>query len=115
MSKVNIKAIREEERKKIIKQYSERISNLEDALHKEQRLRIDALNAKTRLLEENDDLKEKVRSYEEWIERLHEYVNMGPEERDVAIAQLREERKNKELFSRLLDGPLKMFTKYITF
>ena len=90
--KVNKAQIREAERSKIAKQYSEKIINLEKDIQEHSSLRIEALNRahdisieNKKLREENDELKEKIRVYEEWLDRMQEFCNLPEEERMNAV------------------------------
>lgn len=107
--KVNLNSVREETRKKVAKQYVEKISYLEDQIRN---LRVkcnDAYCENRRLREENEELQEKIRVYEDWNERLQDFVNMGEEDRDRAMKKYRTEAEVNEAMKRLLDAP---FMKY---
>lgn len=107
--KVNLNAVREEVRKKVSKQYAEKISYLQELLC-DTRVKYNDTCVKNRqLYAENEELKEKLREYEDWIERLQEFVNMNSDEREQAVKKYREEKEINEAMKMLFDAP---FMKY---
>lgn len=108
MGKVNLNSIREETRKKVSKQYAEEIQRLQESL-KSLRITNNKVYEKFKLLErENEELKEKIQQYEDWIERLQNFVNMDPDERERAIQKYREE----ERIRKMTDSLLSVFSRY---
>ena len=78
MTKIRTPQIREHERQKLEKTYKERINRLEKSVEywKDKSYEINSRITKfqslnEKLVEENETLKEKVRQYKEWIDRLH--------------------------------------------
>ena len=90
--KITRAQIREAERSRIAKRYLQKITLLEKSIEEHSKLRIEALNraqktieANQKLREENDELKEKIRVYEEWLDRMQEFCNLPEEERLNAV------------------------------
>ena len=108
MRKINPNSIREETRKKVSKQYTDEIQRLKECFREAQ----DSYNRYwarcQELKEENLELKEKIKQYEDWIERLQNFVNMDSEERERAIQKYREEEKIRKM----TDSLLSMFSRY---
>lgn len=109
--KLNQKAIAEKTRQECAKKYSDRINWLTEELRKERELKVRALNRNYELARENEELKEKVRAHEEWIERLQDFVNMGDEERGKAIKEYKENEELKRLMHVLENS---MFGNYFS-
>lgn len=112
MVKVRTPQIREHERQKLEKTYKERINRLEKSVEywKDKSYEINSritnfqsLNEK--LVEENETLKEKVRQYEEWIDRLQEFCNMPEDERIKAVEKFKQETEVTKAMKDLFDSP----------
>ena len=113
--KVNKAQIREAERSKILKQYSDKIANLEKTIQEHSQLSVEALNRASyisvenkKLREENDELKEKIRVYEEWLDRMQEFCNLPEDERLNAVRQY----KSKIGVNEVLEELTKKFSNY---
>ena len=113
--KVNKAQIREAERNRIAKQYAQKITLLEKSIEEHSKLRVEALNKvqKTiednqKLREENDGLKEKIRVYEEWLDRMQDFCNLPENERMNAVRQYKSEIKTNEV----LEEITKEFSNY---
>lgn len=113
--KVNKAQIREAERSKILKQYSDKITNLEKTIKEYSRLIIEASDRaqyisieNKKLHEENDELKEKIRIYEEWLDRMQDFCNLPEEERLNTVRQYKSKIKTNELLEELT----KKFSNY---
>lgn len=103
--KVNLNSVREETRKKVAKQYVDKISYLQEQL-RDTRIKYNDKCVRNRELSiENEELKEKLREYEDWIERLQDFVNMNPDEREQAVKKYREEKEINAAMKMLLDAP----------
>lgn len=81
-----------------------RIRNLEDRLMEER-------GRSEKYFERVSELQEKVSQYEDWIERLQEYVNMPPDERERALAMYRQQQANIAAEKKLFDSPLMQMYK----
>lgn len=122
MAKFTTAQIREQERKRLIKQLEQKYSNLtneknhyKNAYHKQ-------LEETTKLRYENQDLKEnnaeleeKVRQYEDWVRRLHEFMDLPEDQRSDAFKIYCEEMKRSQEFHDLTDVYLNMFNRLFTF
>ena len=91
------KEIEETLRNKLCKQYSakmenyqERIDKLAKELYEERKKRLEV----QRLV---DELKEKVEKYEDWNRRLQEFMDMNEEDRELAFAEMKTNKKLGEL------------------
>ena len=112
MGKLTTPQIREHERQKLEKSYKERISNLERSVEywKDKSYEINSRITKfqslnEKLVEENETLKEKVRQYEEWIDRLQEFCNMPEDERINAVEKFKTELETSEAIKNLFNSP----------
>jgi hypothetical protein len=103
--KLNQKAIAEKTRQECAKKYSDRINWLTEELRKERELKVRALHRNYELARENEELKEKVRAHEEWIERLQDFVNMDEDTRKEEIRKYNESAEVKRIFDTLMTGP----------
>lgn len=113
--KVNKAQIREAERNRIAKQYAQKITLLEKSIEEHSKLRVEALNKvqKTiednqKLREENDGLKEKIRVYEEWLDRMQDFCNLPENKRMNAVRQYQSKIKTNEV----LEEITKEFSNY---
>ena len=109
--KVNKAQIREAERNRIAKQYMQKIALLEKSIEEHSKLRVEALNKvqKTiednqKLSEENDGLKEKIRVYEEWLDRMQDFCNLSENERMNAVRQYQSKIKTNEVLEEIIKG-----------
>lgn len=62
-----------------------------------------AMDRVSDLEKENIELREKVEQYEDWIERLQEFVGMDPDSRDKAIAQFKVRAETDAKLNKVLD------------
>ena len=94
MSKLNKKQIENELRGKIVKQYTKRIQELEDNIAKLSSQLAEA-NKRTHTAEQEKlEMKDKLNQYEDWNNRLQEFMNMSDEDRLAYVENL---KKTKEL------------------
>ena len=69
-----------------------------------------ACEERNKYKQENEELTEKVRQYEDWIHRLEEFVDMPEDMRKAEIKKMQDDQKFKAY---LADSPLfKMFGLY---
>lgn len=96
MAKQTKRQIVENTRKKVASQYNRQVRLLKDEnehLRKYIHTLEKELNTSLRL---TNQLDEQVESQHDWIERLLEYMDMSPRERDVHIALARADKEHKE-------------------
>lgn len=86
--------IREELRRQMAKNYNNDLENLRGLLKKQQLISNDYWQRYQRAKSENDELKEKVKQFEDWNNRLMEFMNMSDEDRVAYVENL---KKTKEL------------------
>lgn len=85
--------------------YENRITNLSNLFQKEQEHSRKLGKKCAELEESNNELKEKVAQYEEWVERMQDFCNLPENERQKAFATYLDEVRSKaaanEAISRL--------------
>lgn len=74
---------------KIAVQYAKREKSLKERIGFLEGQYTRAMGRVSDLEKENIELRDKVEQYEDWIERLQEFVGMDPDSRDKAIAQFK--------------------------
>lgn len=106
MAKKTQKEIEQTLRNKLAKQYTgeierlkERISELHEKAEKEYRRRRE-------LQEENEELKNKVEQYEDWVRRLHEFVGMSESDFKTYIESEKTKAAATKKISDFLNNPL---------
>jgi len=106
----------ENTRRKIARQYSEQIKSLKE---KNDSFWKDILEYHKKIGElqnENSRLEQKIQEQQEWIDRLIQFVNLPPDQRERELALFRQKQANEEAYKRLFDSPLfKMYEKYLHF
>lgn len=85
-------------RNKLAKQYSETIEYHKKRASEYWGKYVDSETHCRILQKENEELREKVEQYEDWIERLQEFVNMPEGTREKEIKLYIAEQKRKEMF-----------------
>ena len=85
--------------------YEERITNLSNLFQKEQEYSRKLGKKCAELEESNNELKEKVAQYEEWVDRMQDFCNLPENERQQAFVTYLDEIRSKteanEAISRL--------------
>lgn len=89
--KPNKKQIEANLRNKMAKVHDERMERLEQRASKLARDYKEMCARAIKAEQERDDLKDKVKQLEDWIERLHEYMGMDDHDREAYLANLRNE------------------------
>lgn len=109
--------IRENERKKLHKQFENKYKYLTDDVERYKKLYHSTLEKNreyclenSKLKQENDKLKEENIQLNEWIERLQEFVDMPDNQRSEAIKTYIESTKNKANINALLDTYTRIFS-----
>lgn len=102
--------IREELRKNMIKMFEKKYETQSKSLEEFKRLYHKTLAEKEDLAKkyfelsgENEALKDKVAQYEDWINRLQEFMDMEPEAREKAIQKFKTEKAVTEQMHDILD------------
>lgn len=118
MSKNVAAQIRESERKKFQKQFETKYKYLIDDLENERTLRTKAINeankirqVNAQLREENELLKNKVEQYEDWIQRLQEFMDLGEAESKEAFKQYLTKIKEDQSIRNAMKGYATMIDK----
>ncbi len=87
----------------IAAQYAKREKSLKEySIFLEKRYNC-AMERMRKLENENIELKDKVEQYEDWIERLQEFMDMDPDSRDKAIAQFKVQAERDAKLNKVLD------------
>lgn len=93
----------------IAKQYAKREKSLKEySIRLEKRYNC-ALEHMRKLENENIELKDKVEQYEDWIRRLQEFMDMEPDARDKAIADL----KVRSEISQKMKGVMDFYSRFM--
>ena len=112
MSKINANAIREKVRKDVSRLYRDKILDLQDRINSLRNVVSVVQEKYQRALHDNEELKDKVNQYEDWISRLQEFCNMGDEEREQAIARYKAEKKISKVFDGMMGTYMKFFDMF---
>ena len=122
MAKLTTAQIREQERKRLMKQLEQKYSNLTNEKNYYKKLYHKQLEVTTKLRHENQDLKEKnieleekVLQYKDWVRRLHEFMELPEDQRSDAFKTYCEEMKRSQEFHDLTNVYLNMFNRLFTF
>ena len=115
--------IREELRKDMTKAFEKKYQYITDDLerykklyHAEMEKRVHKNYECAELKEENTQLKEKINQYEDWIERLHEFMDIeDTSERKQAFETYIKEKQSRVEFNSLLNTYNEMFNRLFTF
>ena len=115
--------IREEIRKDMNKLFEKKYKYLSDDLeryknlyHTEMQKRVHKNYECAELKEENTKLKEKITQYEDWIERLHDFMNIeNDKERENAFKTYVSEMQSRAEFESLMGVYTNMFNKLFSF
>ena len=122
MAKLTTAQIREQERKRLMKQLEQKYSNLTNEKNYYKNLYHRQLEDANKFRYENQDLKEKnteleekIRQYEDWVRRLHEFMELPEDQRSDAFKTYCEEMKRSQEFHDLTNVYLNMFNRLFTF
>ena len=111
--------IREEVRKDLTKTFEKKYQYLVDDVERYKRLynvaktqRNNIYKGYNELKDENEALKEKITQYEDWIERLHFFMDINDdEERKAAFETYIKEKQSSREFSSLMNVYTEMFNR----
>lgn len=109
MSRITPNEIRERTRQEVAKRYTKKIDDLKVQMAKLESIIFNLRESYAILKQENDELKEKARQSEEWIERLQDFCNMSDEERNNIVEQWKAEKIRNEK----LNGLFTIYQRYL--
>ncbi len=104
--KSNKKQIENELRGKIAKQYTGKIQYLEDKIKHLQTEKNDAYLRVQKAEHTMLDMKDKLQQYEDWNNRLMEFMNMSDQDRQTYLENMRQEAQINSRMNGLLDSPI---------
>ena len=94
--KQNRRQIEANLRNKLAKSNNDKYNNLQERFNKVSKELYDARRKVKEAESYKEELEEKIRQYEDWINRLQEFCDMNKEDRQIAIKEMRvEQRINK--------------------
>lgn len=108
MAKETRKQIVEQTRNEVAKQYKAKIANLEERLKRANDCSYQFMKAYGEEQRRADELQEKVNQYEDWIRRLQEFMDMEPDAREKAFAEMKAKRELNET----MNGLMGMYSKF---
>lgn len=105
MKKINANSVRLETRKKVAKEYTDKIERKEKEFSNLWDKYIKVLDKNAALSSENEKLKEENRALSEWKDRLLEYMDLSDDERKEMFRTEQLKRKADDALDRLLSSP----------
>ena len=94
MTKLSIKEIENQLRGKIAKQYTEKVAKLEDEINHLREANAEYRNRAYKAEQEKLEMQDKLNQYEDWNNRLQEFMDMSEEDRLAYVENL---KKTNEL------------------
>ena len=94
MSKLNKKQIENELRGKLVKQYTAKVSKLEDEINRLREANVEYRNRAYKAEQEKLEMQDKLKQYEDWNIRLQDFMDMSEEDRLAYVENL---KKTNEL------------------
>ena len=94
MTKLNKKEIENQLRGKIAKQYTEKVTKLEDEINRLREANAEYRNRAYKAEQEKLEMQDKLNQYEDWNNRLQEFMDMSEEDRLAYVENL---KKTNEL------------------
>ena len=94
MPKLNKKQIENELRGKIAKQYTEKVAKLEDEINCLRKANVEYCTRAYKAEQEKLEMQDKLKQFEDWNNRLQEFMDMSEEDRLAYIENL---KKTNEL------------------
>lgn len=91
--KPNKKQIEANLRNKLASQYTQKINTLKERVSSLISINLEFRTEIQTLKRENFELKDKIQQYEDWIERLHEFMNMNENDRQAYIDNLHKQKQ----------------------
>lgn len=99
--KPNKKQIEANLRNKIASQYKQRINLLNERANSLTSINLVYQNKIQTLKRENLELKDKIQQYEDWIERLHEFMSMNESDRQAYIDNLHKQKQLNQALDKI--------------
>ena len=94
MTKLSKKEIENQLRGKIAKQYTEKVAKLEDEINRLREANAEYRNRAYKAEQEKLEMQDKLKQFEDWNNRLQEFMDMSEEDRLAYVENL---KKTKEL------------------
>ena len=94
MTKLTKKEIENQLRGKIAKQYTEKVAKLEDEINRLREANDEYRNRAYKAEQEKLEMQDKLKQFEDWNNRLQEFMDMSEEDRLAYVENL---KKTKEL------------------
>ena len=91
--KPNKKQIEANLRNKLASQYTQKINLLKERVSSLISINLEYRTEVNTLKRENFELKDKIQQYEDWIERLHEFMSMNESDRQAYIDNLHKQKQ----------------------
>ena len=105
MAKKTRKEIEETIRNKMANKHNEYVEHQQKKYSELWDKWIEACRERDKYQEENEELKEKIQQYEDWIVRLQEFVDMPEDMRKAEIKKMRDEQKFTTYFADFAESP----------
>lgn len=80
-------------RNKICKQYTSRIDSLNEKIKTLSENLIDERKKRIEIQKKYEEIEDKVQKYEDWNRRLQEFMDMNEEDRELAFAEMKTNKK----------------------
>lgn len=102
------KQIVEQTRNEVVKQYTAKLQILMEKINKLTKDYDIEKQKRIEYQERIDELQEKVNQYEDWIQRLLEFMDIPENQREEYIVHMQEKENANKIMSKLYDMMLKM-------
>ena len=89
MTKISKKEIENQLRGKIAKQYTEKVAKLEDEINRLHKANVEYRNRAYKAEQEKLEMQDKLKQYEDWNNRLQEFMDMSDEDRLAYVENLK--------------------------
>lgn len=99
--KPNKKQIEANLRNKLASQYKQKINLLNERVSSLTSINLVYQNKIQTLKRENFELKDKIQQYEDWIERLHEFMSMNESDRQAYIDNLHKQKQLNQALDKI--------------
>lgn len=102
------KQIVEQTKNEVVKQYTAKLQILMEKINKLTKDYDIEKQKRIEYQERIDELQEKVNQYEDWIQRLQEFMGIPENQREEYIVHMQEKENANKIMSKLYDMMLKM-------